>query len=335
MRDYAQVTPKFWFGSTGKKLRASGPHAQLVALYLLTCPSANMLGMYYLPKVTIAHECGLPLEGASEGLQRCIDAGFCAYDEDAEVVWVYEMAFFQIADDLKPADNRCSNIQKEYDNQPDSKHLRGFYDKYRAVFHIKKARGMASPSEAPQKALQSPSEAPSKALQSPFEAPSKPLRSQEQEQEQKQEQKQDNNLVGQDQPDQPIADTVVQIFEFWQKVMDSPKSKLDKDRKTLIVNALKNYSPADICKAIRGCSKTPHNMGKNDRNTPFNGLNLILRNAEKIDYFIKLDGVPARYGGTETIAEANARIMRELLGPDQGANVIDGDMRTVETEAEP
>jgi hypothetical protein len=143
------------------------------------------------------------------------------------------------------------------------------------------------------------------------------------------------STVGQDQPDQSIADTVVQIFEFWQKVMDSPKSKLDKDRKTLIVNALKNYSPADICKAIRGCSKTPHNMGKNDRNTLFNGLNLILRNAEKIDYFIKLDGVQARPGGTETIAEANARIMRELLGPDQGANVIDGEMRTIETEASP
>ena len=313
MRDYAQVTPKFWFGSTGKKLRASGPHTQLVALYLLTCPAANMLGMYYLPKVTIAHECGLPLQGASEGLQRCIDAGFCAYDEDAEVVWVYEMAFFQIATDLKSADNRCSGIQKEYDNQPDSKHLRGFYDKYCAVFHMKKARGMASPSEAP----------------------SKPLRSQEQEQEQKQEQNQDNNLVGQKQPDQSIADTVGQIFEFWQKVMDSPKSKLDANRTTLITNALKGYSPADICKAIRGCSKTPHNMGKNDRNTLFNGLNLILRNAEKIDYFIKLDGVQARPGGTETIAEANARIMRELLGPDQGANVIDGEMRTIETEVAP
>jgi hypothetical protein len=172
-------------------------------------------------------------------------------------------------------------------------------------------------------------------MASPSEAPSKPLRSQEQEQEQKQEQNQDNNLVGQKQPDQSIADTVGQIFEFWQKVMDSPKSKLDANRTTLITNALKGYSPADICKAIRGCSKTPHNMGKNDRNTLFNGLNLILRNAEKIDYFIKLDGVQARPGGTETIADANARIMRELLGPDQGANVIDGDMRTVETEAAP
>ena len=45
-----------------------------------------------LPKIIISHETGMSLEGASKGLQRCIEAGFCAYDDEAEVVWVYEMA---------------------------------------------------------------------------------------------------------------------------------------------------------------------------------------------------------------------------------------------------
>jgi hypothetical protein len=168
MRDYAKVSPQFWTGVTGKALRKKGTEAVLVAAYLMTAPSSNMLGLYYLPLTYIAHETGLPIEGASKGLQWAIEAGFCAYDDEAEVVWVYEMASYQIANQLKREDKRCIGIQTEFDNQPASKHLRGFYEKYRAAFHL-----TFNPKNA-----------------SPFEAPSKPLRSQEQEQEQEQEQDQ-------------------------------------------------------------------------------------------------------------------------------------------------
>jgi hypothetical protein len=127
--------------------------------------------------------------------------------------------------------------------------------------------------------------------------------------------------------EQKPLDPAPEIFAFWQKVMDSPKSALDAKRKTLIAGALKNYSPADICKAIRGCSKSPHNMGKNDRNTKYNGLNLILRDAEHIDYFINLDSANAK-PGAETVDEMNARITAEFLGD---AQTDDGN--TIEMEA--
>lgn len=94
MRDYAKVAPQFWIGATGKALRKAGAEAQVVALYLLTSPHANMLGLYYLPTVYLIHETGLGEEGASKGLQRAIEAGFCSYDEASEVVWVHEMARF-------------------------------------------------------------------------------------------------------------------------------------------------------------------------------------------------------------------------------------------------
>src|SRR5439155_917307 len=81
MRDYAKISPQFWIGSTGRKLRDAGPEATLVALYLLSNPHANMLGLYYLPQLYIAHETGLGIEGASKGLRRTIEAGFCDYDE--------------------------------------------------------------------------------------------------------------------------------------------------------------------------------------------------------------------------------------------------------------
>lgn len=109
------------------------------------------------------------------------------------------------------------------------------------------------------------------------------------------------------------SEEVVKIFEFWKKTMNSPRSELDDTRKRLIKKALKSYSPADVCKAIRGCSKSPHNMGQNESKTKYNGLDLILRNADKIDRFIALDAGNA-VSSAETFDERNARIEREVMG---------------------
>ena len=118
MRGYAKINPQFWIGNTGRKLRAAGQETMLVGLYLLSNPHANMLGLYYLPTLFIAHETGLGVEGASEGLRRAIEAAFCSYDEPSEMVFIHEMARYQIADQLEPTDKQCAGIQREYDGLP-------------------------------------------------------------------------------------------------------------------------------------------------------------------------------------------------------------------------
>jgi len=173
MRDYSKVSPKFWIGATGKALRKAGAEAQVVALYLMSSPHSNMIGLFYQPSMYIAHETGLGIEGASKGLTRAIEAGFCLYDEASEVVYVPEMARFQIGDLLTEADKRCKGVQNEYDSIPDNPFLTLFFDRYATAFHLTKKRGANS------------------AQTSPSEAPSMDLRSQEQEQEQEQEQDQD------------------------------------------------------------------------------------------------------------------------------------------------
>lgn len=165
MRDYAKVVPKFWPGETCKALRKKGPEGVIAALYLMTAPGSNMLGIYYQPILYMAHETGLGFEGASKGLQDCIDAGFCSYDADTETVWVHEMASYQIAKQLKASDNRCAGIQRDYDTLPDNPFLGAFFDRYQTCFNLSERRE--------------------------FKAPSKPLRSQEQEQEQEQEEEQE------------------------------------------------------------------------------------------------------------------------------------------------
>jgi hypothetical protein len=170
MRDYAQVSPRFWTGETGKKLRGH-PEAQVVAFYLMTCPGSHMIGVYPLELPTLCHHTGLSPEGATKGLARLSKAGFAAYDAIAEVIWVPEMARFQIGDELNGNDNRIKSVEKEIENYRKCAFFNDFLDKYAKAFKLKTRREQVSPSGAPPEPLGS--------------------QEQEQEQEQEKEQKQD------------------------------------------------------------------------------------------------------------------------------------------------
>lgn len=150
MRDYSKISGQFWTGSTGKGLRGD-MQTQIVALYLMSSHHANMIGIYHLPILYIAHETGSPLEGATEGLRRLCEGGFCTYDEASEMVWVHEMAKFQIGDELKAGDNRIKDVQKQYARLPEGLIRQGFYEKYKTAFHLEKEKPLASPLEAPTK----------------------------------------------------------------------------------------------------------------------------------------------------------------------------------------
>ncbi|MFS2027089.1 hypothetical protein [Massilia sp. CT11-137] len=128
----------------------------------------------------------------------------------------------------------------------------------------------------------------------------------------------------------PDRDVVGEVFAYWQKTMNSPGSKLDDKRRKAIVNALKLYEPRQVCEAILGCSRSIWHMGQNDRHRKFNGLDLILRDAEHIDMFIEL--ASKRTTGPESIEDRNARILAELMAKDvhTDPDVIDVEMPEVD-----
>lgn len=165
-RDYAKVTSAFWTGKTGKEIRERGDDALIVAMYLFTAPSSNMIGLYYLPIPTLCHETGRTSEGAWKGLRSLGAVGFAFYDEDSETVWVPEMARYQVAESLKGGDNQCKGVLREAENYRKSPFFMDFVERYWDAFSL--------PGNKP--------------ARSPFEGPSKALRSQEQEQEQEQDQ---------------------------------------------------------------------------------------------------------------------------------------------------
>ncbi len=81
------------------------------------------------------------------------------------------------------------------------------------------------------------------------------------------------------------------VFEFWKTTMNHLRSVMDDKRKKLITTALKNYSTDDLKLAIIGCSKTPHNIGKNDNNQRYDGLHIILKDSDNIERFIGNSGL--------------------------------------------
>jgi hypothetical protein len=112
-RNYARVSPRFWSGETGRQLRQLGVDSQLLALYLLTCPSANMNGLYYLPLPIMGHETGIGPDRCLEILADLRGLGFAVYDDNAECVFVVEMARHQIEDTLGVRDNRRISVLRE------------------------------------------------------------------------------------------------------------------------------------------------------------------------------------------------------------------------------
>lgn len=85
------------------------------------------------------------------------------------------------------------------------------------------------------------------------------------------------------------------VFDFWRETMNHKRAKLDKKRNERIKESLKiGYTVDDLKKAIVGCSLTPHNMGKNDTGSVYNGLHVILKDADQIDRFISNCESPGR-----------------------------------------
>lgn len=102
------------------------------------------------------------------------------------------------------------------------------------------------------------------------------------------------------------------IFDHWRETMKHPGARLDEKRTRAIRHALQlGYTEERIRQAITGCSLTPHNMGDNDRGQRYDGLELILRNADQIDRFIGNATNPPRPRGRVHPDSLTARKARE------------------------
>ena len=214
MRDYARISPQFWSGTTGRRLRGD-PGGLTLAFYLMTCPTSTMSGLFYLPLPTISHETGLSLESTKRALERLEGEGFAFYEEETELVWVPEMARCQVGAELALGDNRIKGLLREVERSRRSRFYSAFFERYGSAYHLPailpSSEGPSKPlrgapetfSKGLRRRLLEANEAPSKGLARGFTESTKPLRSQDQDQEQDQEQEQ-KEIVAPASPSRPI-----------------------------------------------------------------------------------------------------------------------------------
>ncbi len=135
---YRKMVGGFWTGTTGKQLRKAGTDVQLIALYLVTGPQANMIGLYDIGLPIMAYHTGWDYDRLNTALMGCAECGFAFYDQKTEYVWVPEMAKWQVGSPLKPDDKKVTGIHRLLESMSPNPFTKRFCEKYGDGFHIPK-----------------------------------------------------------------------------------------------------------------------------------------------------------------------------------------------------
>lgn len=82
------------------------------------------------------------------------------------------------------------------------------------------------------------------------------------------------------------------IFDAWRDSTNHPRARLDDKRRKLIRSRLREYPEQDLIDAVRGWRHSPHHRGENERQTVYNDLGLLLRDAANVEKFRDLEQNP-------------------------------------------
>lgn len=303
MREYGKIHSSFW---TSNDIRSMSEDGRTLAAYVLTSPHSNMLGCFRIPPAYVSDDLNWSMERVTKGFAELFAKGFATLSEGSN--WLVIHKFLKWNQPENP--NVVKAAEKLFDQIPDECGAKPYLAWAIAEFEPRfSAEKLAK----------------FKPFPNPFDTSPKAYRKPEPEPEPNQSQNREPttlslSLESETPPPEEKPDEIEQIFAYWQKRMDSPRSNLDDKRRKAIKDALAmGYSPADLCKAIRGCSLTPHNMGENERSQKYNGIALIFRSADQIDRFIANDTTPPRANGhANTVAAQNDAIVAAYLARDAG-----------------
>lgn len=104
-------------------------------------------------------------------------------------------------------------------------------------------------------------------------------------------------------------DDVRQVFDHWRQVWNHRSAALDPKRRATIRKALKGYSVADLCESISGYQNSGHHIGQNERNTVYDGLHVLLRDADHIDAGLRFARDPPQL--SSKLQQHNVAVLQE------------------------
>ena len=100
------------------------------------------------------------------------------------------------------------------------------------------------------------------------------------------------------------AERCASVFEHWRSIHGHGSAKLAADRRKVVVKALQNYSPDELCECISGYKASAWHQGQNERGQVYDALELMLRDAKHIDAGISYARKPAQGRTVADLREA-------------------------------
>lgn len=79
---------------------------------------------------------------------------------------------------------------------------------------------------------------------------------------------------------------IERLFEFWRTTLGK-KALLSDERRAILAWAILNYGMETCEMAVKGCSMSDWHMGRNPNNVRYDSVELIFRNAEKVEWFVE------------------------------------------------
>lgn len=248
---------------------------------------ARLLDVYYTREAGIADDQAARLIGARTPEER--EALACVLEEFFELVegvWTQKRCEQEIEDARRRIDTARQNGRSG--GRPRKKPSGLFEQNPEETQRVFCGFPKQNPDETQTKALQSQSQSQSQELR-PRGVSSKTLSSSGPDV------PGETSAAGPPEPDRSAAQIVDRVFLHWRETWGHPRAKLDEKRRRRIRDALRlGYSEADLCQAISGYRNSPHHTGQNDRDTVFDDLELLLRDAKHIDAGLRFYAEPPR-----------------------------------------
>lgn len=129
---YSKVFKSFWSGQTAYEMREKlSPEHVLVALYLITGPQVNAIGLYRLSLALLCEYAGVEnKEAALAILNDLANLDFAYYDDESETVWIKTMALYQMGSTISPTEYRHAWLVRELERYRRSP----WYEKFREYY---------------------------------------------------------------------------------------------------------------------------------------------------------------------------------------------------------
>jgi hypothetical protein len=326
MRDFSMVQTRFWIDPG---MRALSRDSRLIALYLATGPHTTMLGCFRCPKSYIAEDLDCSLAIVEAGFAALSALDFFTYDE--KTGWCVVHDFFKWNPIHNPS--HALGVEKLFEQVPREGAvfqkccaLLQQSPKYLRAEFVKGLKTLC------QTVTQTLTQTVSTGCGDPVQTVSRLSRhtdtdkdtdtetdtdtekDTEIEEKRRKEQEEEvgvqEHIVAPARPGNRVNPDVIFVFEAWKTTLSHSQAVLDEKRRAWISRALKSgYSAEQLCQAIRGCSLTPYNMGKNERGQRYDGLHVILRDADQIERFMRNAlSPPKERNAAEALVDSNQAV---------------------------